>query len=204
MKKPNTRREKIVLGLTGGFGTGKTTVAGLLRAAGAKVIDADKIARRLLDSCPAVSKKIIREFGSQIVKKGHTIDRAKLAEIVFNDTAARGTLNAIVHPEVVREIKKEITQSPKRCIVVDLPLLFEAKLEYLVDKIIVVKASNAQQLERLLERTTLSKTEIIKRIHAQMPLSYKVRKADFVIDNSGTIEKTKEQVGQLRRMLWKN
>lgn len=198
------KRKKIVIGVTGSLGTGKTTVSRYFGVLGAKVIDADKIAHRLLKPPSCVYKKIIRIFGSRILKKDKSIDRNKLSQIVFNSSLELKKLNKIIHPEVVRAIKKGISRSAKKAVVLDVPLFFEAGLEPLADKIIVVKTSRVKQLKRLLKKTSLTRQELFKRINSQIPLYDKVRLADFIIDNSGSLRKTKGQVKSLRRILWKN
>lgn len=196
--------KKIIIGVTGGFGTGKSTVAKYFKRFGAKVIDADKIARNLLNPGTDVYRKAIDIFGGGILKNNKSIDRVKLAGIVFNDNNLLKRLNKLVHPQVKKIIKQEIARASEKKVVLDVPLLFEAKLENLVDQIIVVKVSKAKQIERLCNKVSLRKEEILKRINAQMPLSDKVRLADFVIDNNSTIENTNKQIERLRRMLWKN
>lgn len=205
-------KKRIILGLTGSFGSGKTTVAKIFRTSGAEVIDADRIAHRLMRPDTAAYKRLINTFGKSILKKNKGIDRNKLGEIVFDDKNLLVRLNRIVHPAVIRIIKNRIATSSKRVIVLDAPLLIEAGLRGLVDKLIVVKIDRKEQTERILRKykkagakTALTRKDIVKRINAQMSLSDKVRMADFVIDNSGTIEKTKKQVGQIiRRRLWKD
>jgi len=196
--------KKIILGVTGGFGTGKTTVVNYFKKFGAKIIDADKIAHRLIRPNSKVYRKIVGIFGGGILKKNKSIDREKLSGIIFNDKDLLKKLNRSVHPEVIRVIQREIKQLAGKMIVLDVPLLFEAGLERLVDKTVVVKVSKAKQLARLAGKALFSKENILRRIKAQLPLSDKIRRADFVIDNNGTFEKTKEQVERLRRMLWKN
>lgn len=189
--------KQLIIGLTGGFGTGKTTVAGFLKRLGAKVIDADEIAHKLLESDKVVYKKITGVFGRGVLKKDKTIDRHRLAALAFNDSGLLSRLNEIIHPRVVKLMERGIKLSSKKIIILDVPLLFEAGLESLTDKIIVVKAGRAEQLKRLLNKTSFAKPDILKRIHAQMPLSEKLRRADFVIDNNGTLKQTE---GQARRL----
>ena len=192
MKKQN----KIILGLTGSFGSGKTTVAAILRSFGAKIIDADKLAHACLRPQSPCYKKIMQAFG--------TVDRKKIGGIVFNDKLMLAKLNSIIHPEVIKEIKYKIKQYKTGIIVIDAPLLFEAGLGKTVDKIIVVKASLDKQASRIQKKTKLSKKEILLRIKSQIALSEKVRLADFLIDNNGTIKETKKQLVLIRRKLWRN
>ncbi|MFH1640767.1 MAG: dephospho-CoA kinase, partial [Candidatus Omnitrophota bacterium] len=143
-------------------------------------------------------------FGREILRKDRSIDRGKLAKVAFNDKAPLESLNKILHPEIIRVIKKRIKAVSCGIIVLDAPLLIETGLEKLVDKVIVVKIKKAEQLKRIQKRTSFSKADALKRIRAQVALSKKVRLADFIIDNSGTIKKTRNQVAKIRRLLWKN
>lgn len=199
MVKQSLNRQRRIVGITGGFGTGKTTVSELLKSFGARVIDADKIAHKLIRPRTVIYQKIVRVFGERILRKDKTIDRVKISKTVFDDSKLLKRLNKIVHPAVERVIKQQIQHSHQKLILLDVPLLFEAKLEYLVDKIIVVKTNRRRQFERLLEKTKYNKEDILKRINIQMPLSDKIREADFVIDNNGTIEETKKQVKRIWR-----
>lgn len=196
--------KKLVLGITGSFGTGKSTVCQLLAAEGAKVIDADLISNKLLQPAHPGYRKVVNFFGERILKTNRAIDRQALGKIVFEDQRLLKSLNRIMHPLIIAEIKKQISRTKFKLVAVDAPLLFETGLADLFDQIVVVKAGRQKQFTRLLERTTLSKADIVKRLNTQMPLSAKIRKADFVIDNSGTMERTKKQVEYLRRNLWKS
>lgn len=204
MKKQKRSKKQIILGLTGGFGSGKTTVARIFKSFGACVIDADKLAHGCITPRSTAYKKIIHTFGCGILKENRIIDRRRLADIVFNDINLLIKLNNIIHPEVIRIIKNKINSSRAEIIVLDAPLLIEAGLEKLVDKLIVVRINKEEQIKRIKNKTSLTKPDILKRLKSQIPLSQKVRLADFVIDNSATLRKTKEQVEQIRRLLWKN
>jgi len=204
MKRHAKNKKKIIIGITGTFGSGKTTVANIFRFFGARVIDADKIAHRLLIPGSQTYEKIIRNLGPAILKKDKTIDRRRLAAIVFEDKKKRDKLNNITHPEVIRIIKSKIRDASSKVIVLDAPLLIEAGLVNLVDKLIVVKISPKKQMSRLLAKTPLDKDKILKRINAQMAQNQKIRLADFIIDNSASIKQTRKQAEEIRRMLWKN
>jgi len=197
-------RNKVIIGLTGTFGSGKTTVARMLRSHGALIIDADGIVHHLLRSDKTIYGKIGKVFGDTILKKDKTIDRRKLASLVFADTKVLRTLNAIVHPKVKAIIRRKIREAERPIIVIDAPLLIEAGLTRLVDKVIVVTIDPHKQMERLLNKTAFSKSQITRRTKAQMPQEAKRRFADFVIDNSKTINETKRQVEEIRRQLWRN
>ncbi len=192
------------MGLTGSFGSGKTTVAKIFKSQCAKVIDADEIAHRIIKPQSQIYQKIISIFGKNILKENKTIDREKLAQIVFNNKNLLKKLNQIMHPQIIKIIESQIKTSKSKIIILDAPLLIEAGLANLVDKLIVVKVKKKEQIERLQAKFSLQKGEILKRIKAQIPLQDKVRLADFVIDNSATIKNTKRQVAQIRRVLWKN
>jgi len=204
MRRQNPNKKNIILGLTGSFGSGKTTVARIFKSFGAELIDADKIAHRVINPGSKVYKKIVATFGRGILKKNRAVDRKKLGRIVFSNKNLLKRLNNIIHPEVIRIIKKKIKVSNAKVIVLDAPLLLEAGLKKIVDKLIVVKITKDQQIRRVQNKMRLSKTEILERIRFQIPLKAKARLADFVIDNSSTVEKTKKQVKQIRRALWKN
>jgi len=205
MKKPGRKNKTPrLIGITGGFGSGKTTVSGFFRGRGTKLIDADLIVYRLLEPGTEVYRKLISVFGSKIVSPDRKIDRKALARIVFAKPPMLNRLNRIIHPQVIRIIKKEAGGSGAKKIVVDAPLLFEAGLERMMDKVIVVYADTKNQVRRLRRHSSLSVQEIQARIRAQMPLKKKLRMADFVIDNNGTPGQTRKQAAIIRRLLWKS
>lgn len=203
MKGRSSDKKRTILGITGSFGSGKTTVARNFKSLGAKIIDADKIAHRLIKPQTKIYKRIINTFSEDILKKNRTIDRDKLGEIVFNNKNLLKVLNKIIHPQVIRIIKREIKTSSQEVIILDAPLLIEVGLKKLVDKLIVVKITRKKQMERILHKMSLSKTDILKRIRHQIPLKDKVRIADFVVDNSGTVENTKRQVIRIWELIEK-
>jgi len=204
MKKQSHADKKIILGITGSFGSGKTTVARILASFGAKVIDADRIAHIVIRPGSRAYKKIISVFGKAILKKNKAIDRNKLGKIVFDNKPLLKKLNNIVHPEVIKAIRGNIRSCPQKVIILDVPLLIESGLVKLVDKFIVVTITKKKQLERLSMKTSLSEADILRRIKSQIPLRKKIELADFVIDNSGNVKKTKKQLEQIRRLLWRN
>jgi len=186
-----------IIGLTGGIASGKSTVAKMFRELRIPVIDADEIAREVVQVGEEAYSQIVKQFGEEILQVDKTIDRQKLGAIVFNDKKKRGLLNSIVHPAVrqrMMEQKERYITSGENTVVLDIPLLFESNLAHLVDKIIVVYVDDHTQLERLMARNGFSKEEAQVRIQAQMPLREKAAKADAVIDNNGSIEQTKEQL----------
>jgi dephospho-CoA kinase len=187
----------LIIGLTGGIASGKSTVAKMLLELGIPVIDADQIAREVVEVGEEAYLQIVKEFGEEILQEDRTIDRGKLGSIVFHDKEKRQRLNSIVHPAVRKKMlmqKDQYIRSGENAIVLDIPLLFESNLTHLVDKIIVVYVDEHIQLQRLMARNGLSKEEAEARMKAQMPLIEKVSKADAVINNNGTIEETKQQL----------
>ncbi len=190
----------LVIGLTSSVACGKSTVAGFFKEFGAKVIDADAIVHRLYKEDTTLRKKLLAHFGTGILSQGD-IDRKALATIVFNDRKELETLNALVHPAVLAEIKKELEGTRKQLVILDVPLLVESAARNLVDQLIVVKCSPAQQMERVMHRFGLSHEEALKRVSAQLPLREKIKLADYVIDNSGSLRSTRQQVEQLAARL---
>lgn len=190
----------LVIGLTGGIASGKSTVANMLIEKGITVIDADIIAKQAVEKGMPAYRQIIDEFGEDILLSNGDIDRKKLGALVFTNEQKRLVLNAIVHPAVRQEMLKrrdEAVANREAFVVLDIPLLFESKLESLVDKIIVVSVTKELQLERLMKRNQLTEEEAVSRIRSQMPLEEKTARADQVIDNSGTLEETKRQLDEI-------
>lgn len=188
-----------LIGLTGGIASGKSTVSGLLKKQGLPVIDADRIARQIFKPGTPTCKKVIESFGKEIISKNASIDRAKLATIVFNNPAKKHLLESLTHPEIFRQIlkkTKELRKKHKR-IIVDAALLFESGLDQQMDQIILVKVSPEIQIRRLMQRDHLSEEEAQKRIRSQMPAEEKEKLAHFVIDNSGTREETFRQLEKI-------
>ena len=204
MQRQKRNRKKLVLGITGSFGSGKTSVARFFKAHGAYVIDADRLAHGCIMPGESAFKKVVELFGNSILTRNKTIDRKKLAKLVFGKRLAVKRLNRVIHPEVIRLIMQGVKNAPRPLVVIDAPLLFESGLYKSVDKVIVVRVNKNTQVARLLKKTRLSKHEIEERIAHQLPQRDKVRMADFIIDNSGSMKETKNQAECIRRMLWKN
>jgi len=198
------RRGKFLLGITGGFASGKSTVARLFAGRNAAIINADSIAHECIEPGRPAYRKIVKSFGSGMLKENKAIDRRKLSRAVFAKKTLLLKLNRIVHPEVISVIEKRISRSPKGIIILDAPLLIEAGLRGLVDKVIVVEAGKEKQVKRAEKKLGLQRSEILSRIRAQIPLREKIRAADFTIDNNGTINQTRKQVAAIRRKLWKS
>ena len=190
----------LIIGLTGGIASGKSTVSNMFKEMDIQVIDADIEARLAVQKGEQAYKKIIAEFGEDILMDNGEIDRKKLGAIIFHDEDKRQTLNGIVHPEVRKRMMTKIEEAKKNqeeIIVLDIPLLFESKLTYLVDKTILVYVDLETQLKRLMARNQLTVEEAKARINSQMPLVDKIRLADAVIDNNGSIDYTRKQLLQV-------
>jgi dephospho-CoA kinase len=194
----------IIVGLTGSVGTGKSTVTNFFKELGAYIIDWDELARKVTRPQSRAWKGIVEYFGKGILNADLTINRRKLAEIVFYDKEKVTKLNQIVHPEVFKEderITNEIKSlDPDALIIKDIPLLFELTRPIYVDKIVVVFASEQTQLRRL-EEKGMSRKDARNRIRSQLPLEKKIKSADFVINNDGPIKETKRQVKKIYSLL---
>ncbi len=195
------KRNKFILGITGNIGSGKSTIAEMFKSKDSLLIDADILAHQLFFKGSSVYKKIIATFGKKVLKAGSLIDRKTLGKIVFSNKNALIKLNSIVHPAVIKEIKRRIKDTRKKVIILDAPLIIEAGLKNIVDKLIAIKAKKSQQILRSQKKSGLSRQDIIKRMKFQISPDEKSRFADFIIDNSGSIVKTKKQVKQIRGTL---
>lgn len=192
----------LVVGLTGGIASGKSTVSKMFKDMGITVIDADIEARLAVEKGEPAYENIVAFFGRDILLEDGSINRARLGEIIFNDLEKRLKLNSIVHPEVRKRMlakRDQAIEAGERLIIMDIPLLFESKLTYMVDKILLVYVDAETQLERLMERNHFTKEEAISRINSQMPLKDKIKLSDAVIDNNGTIEETRNQLIRILR-----
>ena len=190
-----------LIGLTGGIGSGKSSVSRCLASQGALIIDADAITHQLQERGHAVWRQIWDAFGWAVLSPEGRLDRKRLGHIVFNDEAQRKRLNQIVHPQVQAEIRHAVEnarQSGVAAAVLDVPLLIEGGLYRIVDEVWVVYATAEQQAYRIRQRDGVSEETAWQRIRAQMPLKDKLKYADYVIDNGGTIEDLEEVV----RNLW--
>lgn len=196
----------IIVGLTGSVGTGKSTVTNFFRELGAYIIDWDELAREVTRPHLRAWKEIVEHFGKDCLNEDLTINRQRLAEVVFSDKEKMTKLNHIVHPEVFKEderITSEIKNlDPDALIIKDIPLLFEVTRPIFVDKVIVVAASEQTQLRRL-EEKGMRREDAQNRIKSQLPLEEKIKSADFVINNDGSIEETKKQVEEIYSLLRK-
>jgi len=191
----------LVVGLTGGICSGKSTVAAMFERLGAVVIDADRVAHELQAPWQPLFEAIVSAFGRQIVGDDGRIDRRRLGAIVFSDPKARARLEEILHPAIVEECERRIQQaraSGAAVCLLDAALLIESGRHARFDIMVLVEASEAVQLERLMARMGLSQEEAMQRIRSQVPLEEKRRHAKFVIENGGSLKETERQV----RAVW--
>jgi dephospho-CoA kinase len=194
-----------IVGLTGGIATGKSTVSRILAEAGAQIIDADELARDAVRPGRPAWQAVVDHFGAGILRADGTIDRDRLGVMVFEDPECKAILEGIVHPAVAEAMAARLADiarsAPDSVVVLDVPLLYEAKMDAGLALVIVVYAPEDVQLQRLMQRNGLSPEEARARIGAQMPVAEKRRRADIVIDNSGAPEATRAQVLAVWRRL---
>ncbi|MEC2071708.1 dephospho-CoA kinase [Alkalihalophilus marmarensis] len=187
----------MLIGLTGGIASGKSTVSNWLSEHGYPIIDADKIARDVVEPGMGAYEGIVGQFGREILFEDGTINRKKLGSIIFKDVKKRSELNQIVHPAVRREMlaqKDRYEAEGHETIIFDIPLLFESNLFHLVDRVMLVYVDKQTQLNRLLERDQAGSEDAKARIASQLPLEDKKSRADYIIDNSGSLEETFQQL----------
>lgn len=185
------------IGLTGGIASGKSTVAEMMTSLSIPVIDADIIAREVVAPGEPALDEIVHVFGEEMRTEEGSLDRKKLGSIIFGDDEKRSKLNKIIHPAIRKrmlEDAKAYKENGHEHVVLDIPLLFESELQYLVDRILVVYVDSETQLKRLIERDGSSRDEAAQRIRSQMPIEEKKKLADEVIDNTGSKENTEMQL----------
>jgi dephospho-CoA kinase len=191
----------LLVGLTGGIACGKSTVAQMLSGRGVPLIDADVLAREIVEPGQPAFNDIVAEFGAVLTPEGQ-LDRKRLGAVVFADVEKRKALEAMTHPRIFQRFTEKtqaFEQKGEPVVVYDAALLFERKLSGLMNLVIVVTLPPEVQLLRLKTRDALSDDEALRRITAQMPIEEKVKQADFVIDNSGSREQTAAQLDYVWR-----
>lgn len=195
----------MIIGLTGGIATGKSTVSALLRKKGALLIDADVIAREVMLPGHPVLSEVVQHFGQAILLPDGQLNRKKLGEIIFNEPGEREKLNQITHPAIRQEMWDRMhslsKEYPSGLIVVDIPLLYESGLQTMFEQVLVVYTPRSVQLQRLMERNQLIMQEAESRLNAQMDIEEKKHRAHLLIDNSGTLSDTEQQVDELCQRL---
>lgn len=197
------RGDDMNIGLTGGIATGKSTVSQMLVERGAVLIDADRIAREIMEPGSPVLREVEQHFGSHVIQKDGRLDRKKLGSIVFSDPEQRQTLESITHPAIRQEMRERMNRleadDPGRLVIADIPLLYESGLESLYEEVMVVYVPREMQLERLIKRDGLSVSEAQSRLNAQMDIELKKKQADIVIDNSQGLSETERQIDDFWR-----
>lgn len=191
------------IAITGGPGSGKSAVARMFQELGAAVLDADAVAHAVVAVGAPAWQELRKAFGPEFFLENGELNRALMARRVFTDPQARERLNEIVHPFVAQEIQgrlQELERQGVKMVLVEVPLLFEAGLAAGYDKVIVVDANPREQIERLQARDRRGDAEIQGLINAQMPLTEKVSRADYVVDNRGSLEETRRQA----QTIWEN
>ena len=193
-----------IIGLTGGIASGKSTIASFFKDEGIPVIETDQIAKTILQPGSDAFNEVVKHFGEEILLSEGIINRKALGERIFKDDHERDILNQIVHPEVriITQSKADVLKKEGHAIIViDVPLLFEAGFDQDVDQTLVVSVPKDIQIERLMARDGIEKAYALKKTNAQMPLKEKRKRADFVIDNRGSILDTKNQFNEVLKAL---
>ena len=194
----------IVIGLTGGIASGKSAVASMLRALGAHIVDADQLAREVVEPGRPALAEIAGRFGADVLDAGGRLDRKRMAQRVFSDAKARAALNAIIHPQIAIASRAAIAglrAAGHSLAIYEAALLVENQIHRGLDGLIVVSAPDEVQIERLCRRDSIDEAAARARLAAQLPLADKVAEADWVIDNSGSVEQTRAQVEKVWREL---
>jgi dephospho-CoA kinase len=193
------------VGLTGGIATGKSTVSAMLEALGCVIVDADQLAREVVEPGQPAYREIVETFGPGVVRPDRSIDRKALGAVVFADPAARARLEAITHPRIRERLMTRLGELEARgfegIVVFDAPVMIESGNHRTMDRLIVVVADEAAQVERQRRRDGASDAEAARRIQSQMPLAEKAKLADHVIDNSGDMSATRARVAEVHRAL---
>lgn len=187
----------LVIGLTGGIGSGKSTVASLFQKLGAPVYDADVEARRLVTPGQATLRQLTREFGSQLLQPNGTLDRAKLRTLAFSDPDQRRRLEAILHPPIRAALQQHVAATNAAYCILVIPLLFESGQRDLVGRVLVVDAPEDQQIARTLARSGLERAMVERIMAAQCSRTQRLTLADDVITNTGSVEDLRLQVEHL-------
>ncbi len=194
----------MIVGLTGGIASGKSTVSSFFKKLGLEIIDADEVAKEVSQKKDTV-ERIVKVFGKDILGSDGQVIREKLRKKAFENRELLKNLNEIVHPQVIDVFKKKKEENSEKTIIIfDIPLLYEAGMENLCDKVIVVYAEKELQTKRIMKRDNNTRELAEKIIEAQMPMEKKIRKADIVINNNGSIEGLENQVNMVYYDLQKN
>jgi dephospho-CoA kinase len=201
MEEIRGKDSPILLGVTGGIASGKTTVARILEQLGARLIDFDVLSRWVVEPGKPAWKDIVAYFGEQVLQQDKSLDRKKMAEIVFRDSEKRKKLESFVHPriyeEFIRLVKEYAAKDSNIIIQVVVPLLLEGNLQHLFHKILLVYTPEEMQVERVMKRDRISREMALNMLRSQFPIEEKRSYADFIVDNSGPLEETQRQVEEV-------
>lgn len=188
------------VGLTGGIGSGKSTVSSLFKLKGIQVVDADAIARSIVEPGQPAYQEIVSHFGAEVLREDGQLDRQALRQRVFSDSAQLKKLNQMTHPHVREEMLRQVASAKSDYVILDIPLLIENNLQELVDRVLVVDLPEAVQLARVSARDQTSQEQVKQIILAQIPREQRLQAADDIIDNSGNLDALKKRVEDLHIM----
>ncbi len=194
----------MIIGVTGGIASGKSAVARMFQDLGAVVVSADVLAREIVRTGSETLERIAERFGDQFILRDGQLDRKALGELIFSDDRARADLNALTHPAIAALAKRRLREAEEQgasLVIYEAPLLFESGADQQVDKVLVVKIAEEIQLDRLMARDGISLEQARTRVSSQMPQKEKLAQADYVVDNSGSPEETRDQVRALMKRL---
>lgn len=191
------RKKPLIVGLTGGIASGKTTVSRCFERLGVPVIDADDIAREVVEPGAPALDAIVEKFGPEVLDETGRLDRKMLRDLVFAKPRLRRDLESLLHPEIRRRMKEKIAGLQQDYVVLVIPLLFEVEQTDLVDRVLVVDAAESDQVARAMERDGSTRMQIEDIMAAQLPRDQKLERADDLIENRGTLEELRDRVGKL-------
>lgn len=204
IKPPMT---KLILGVTGGIASGKSTVVRMLKEMGTPAIDFDLLARQAVEPGMPALRKIVDYFGEQVLQKNGSLDRKKLSKIVFQNPGKRKKLESFTHPVIYEEYFRQVSEiaekNPGAVIQAEIPLLFELNLQSMVDKTLLVHIPREEQIKRLTRRDNISESEAVAILNAQMPIDEKLEHADFVVRNENSLGETRKQLEHIWQSLEK-
>ncbi|MCH8954957.1 dephospho-CoA kinase [candidate division KSB1 bacterium] len=187
----------LLFGVTGGIGSGKTVVCNFLREKDIPIIEADPLAKELTNHSPEIRRALVTEFGKDVYLDSGTVNKDLLSQLVFNDAGTRERINQIIHPQVFKAIQGRVNQFKKenhQLVGVEAALIYESQMERILNAVVVVTAPMEKRIEWIKSRDGFSQEEILKRMNSQIPLEEKIKRADYVIDNEGSLSDLAKKV----------